>query len=59
MAALAPYDAALARDFAAYLVQHARYYAMEERWREAPFWTRRSLSLAQAPPTRSAGAGIA
>lgn len=39
--ALARYAAAIARDFAVYRALRAQFYALERRWRDAPFWARR------------------
>lgn len=37
------YAARMSRIWQAYVGHHATYYAMETRWRDAPFWTRRAL----------------
>jgi flavin-dependent dehydrogenase len=39
--ALARYATAIACDFAAYRALRAQFYALEQRWPDAPFWARR------------------
>ena len=41
-AATRRYAARIGQIWQAYVGHHARYYAMETRWRDAPFWARRS-----------------
>jgi flavin-dependent dehydrogenase len=41
-AATAAYAARVSRIWQAYVGHHATYYAMEQRWRNRPFWARRT-----------------
>ncbi|MCU1349114.1 MAG: hypothetical protein JWO56_2144 [Acidobacteria bacterium] len=52
-AALAAYTQAIATDYRAYLDTRARYYAMETRWADAPFWQRRAREREALPEPRS------
>jgi flavin-dependent dehydrogenase len=46
--AIAAYEAAGDRDCSAYLEERALYYALEQRWRQSPFWQRRAGVAAAA-----------
>lgn len=41
-AATGAYAARISRIWQAYVAHHASYYSMERRWRDAPFWARRT-----------------
>jgi flavin-dependent dehydrogenase len=43
--AIAAYAGAVEAEYSAYLAARHRYYAMERRWSDAPFWQRRSNVL--------------
>ncbi|RAJ08246.1 flavin-dependent dehydrogenase [Chitinophaga skermanii] len=41
--ALIAYDYAISQGFSTYMQMHADYYAVEQRWKQSPFWSRRGL----------------
>ena len=45
--AIAAYEAERDRECTEYLFKRARYYGMERRWPNAPFWRRRLETLAR------------
>jgi hypothetical protein len=49
--ALVEYETRHHATYAQYLTTHARYYQMEQRWPDAPYWRRRQCVITLAPNT--------
>jgi len=55
--AFAGYAQTIAADYTRYLDTRTRYYAMEQRWPDAPFWQRRAPQMEEVAANVAAARG--